>query len=180
MANTSSADRIPRILGFIAAMSIVTALFLRPRPLPSGVARFETAGPFVGPLAGRTYALDVLTFGSRQMRITTAPISMPSHGTIVISGWALDWRTMKPGTSVLAAIDDDTPQPVSDFALARPDVAAKLHDPQAALSGFQARFSLDRFAYGEHHLSFSIVDAAGHTDVLPERVSIMIRREFTR
>ncbi len=175
---TSRIDRVPILLGSIGAVAIAMALFLRPAPLPAGVARFakwKTIMPDRA-LAGRSYALDVIISGDRHFPITGSPVIVPAGQTITISGWALDWRTMKPGKAVLAALDGGTPRPVTDAAIPRPDVVNVLHDPDAATSGFHARISLAGLAPGLHHLAFSVVDARGRTTMLPTDVPIMVQQ----
>lgn len=99
----------------------------------------------------------------------------PPGSSLRIAGWAVDPATGKPASAVLLAVDGHV-RVRSSIGIQRPDVAAALHLPDAAASGFRAELSHDDLPPGHHTVELRCVDTArdGYY-VAPMRITVAIR-----
>ena len=125
------------------------------------------------------FSLDTIGIGaSADVVVAGHPrpsVIAPVGSSLRIGGWAVDPATGKPVSAVLLAVDGHV-LARSSIGIQRPDVAAALHLPDAAASGFRAELARDHLPLGHHTVELRFVDTAGDGYyVTPVRIAVTIR-----
>jgi hypothetical protein len=101
-------------------------------------------------------------------------IDVPTGGTLVARGWAVDDAAHLPGKAVIVRVDGAAPI-IGRYGIDRPDVAKALDAPALAKSGFEASIPTAGLSVGQHELSFEIENAAGSGKYrVPKRIEFVI------
>ncbi len=166
---------VPIGLGLIAIVVLLTALVVRPRPLPSGSAIFGTAliTPLTAAVPGRTFAIDWLVTGDQRSPVSS-PLMMASGPPIMVIGWVLDPRTSTPVNHLIVRDDHTVSPPIFRCHEPRPDVASVLGVPAAVASGFQAIIQTKALTAGSHTFSVDAIANDGRIFVLPTPIKVVI------
>ncbi len=109
----------------------------------------------------------------KRLQVTATPITLRAGHAFYIQGWVLDYRTMRPGKSLLVARDGGTASPVQSYPLPRHDVALAIKDNGAELCGFRINLP-DGLGVGSHRFHFSVVGKDGVTTDLGTDVALSI------
>jgi hypothetical protein len=153
------------LVGVGITACVVTAAVIRPAALPpearsawlpaaSRVAAVDA--PSNAHLKGHTFALDVVTIGSRTLPYQDQPYAIERGAALQIRGWAFDPALRRTADRV-AVRTDAGPWKYATYHVARPDVAAALGVPRAADCGFLVTVATGGLAPGQHTIEIATV-----------------------
>lgn len=107
------------------------------------------------------FALEAINGEPTSEQNANFTIDSGQHGTITITGWAVDKQANDVASAVFIVVDDEVRIPVI-YGLDRPDVANHFENSNFRFSGFMATFSSSKLGAGNHSLSLEIVSRNGY------------------
>lgn len=172
-------DPVDRLTAALVASGIVicglVAIVIRPAPFPASAgpkwASIETS--WTGPRAGLTYALDTVVIGRRQARYAGGPQVMSFAESFDVHGWAFDPNFRRSADRFVYRIDGSAWNDAT-YHIARPDVAATLHLPKVADSGFDVVIPARTLSVGRHTLQLGTMDGPSPPVPLPETLTLVV------
>ncbi len=171
---TDSTNRlVTTIVAGGAIACVLTALLLRPIPFSeSAAARWVTIErSWTHPIAGRSYSLDTVVVGRRQRPYDGRPQAMGLADSFDVHGWAFDPNFQRSADHFVYRVDD-APWRDATYHVPRPDVAAALHLPKVADSGFDVVIPPRTLSPGHHTLELATMDGPSPPVPLPQTLTL--------
>lgn len=154
----------------------VTAATLPSNPVPpSAVEAWARIERSWGTHAqGRSFIIDTVASGSQQQPFRGAALSVARDQPLFVRGWAFDPNLQRTADQLVYRIDAG-PWLAAQYHISRPDVAAALHLPLVADSGFEVNVPPGALAPGRHIVEIGTVTGAVPPNTLPQPVVIDVR-----
>lgn len=144
---------------------------------PSRAIVDVTAKPVAGGAGSSSLSIDSITVGAGAPLVPSeraTQLHVAAGQDLTFEGWATDNVRRAAAGGVSVQVDGSPPLPAS-YGAGRADVAADLHMPAAANSGFHVTVPAALLTMGQHRISFLVVTANGKSYYwYPNRVTVEV------